>query len=164
MEEINFFSTKDNEYKFLSNFYPAPFVASINNSELTYPTSEHFYQAMKAAIWEDHEKIRNMPTPGKAMRLGRRVKQIGRWEDIKVNVMKNALTFKFTQNADLRRKLLDTGDAILHEDSPTDMFWGKKGEDMLGKLLMQVRSELRLQEQAIQSNDKESKEEIEGRL
>jgi predicted NAD-dependent protein-ADP-ribosyltransferase YbiA (DUF1768 family) len=43
----------------------------------------------------------------------------------------------------LKEKLLATGDAILHEDSPTDVFWGKKGEDWLGKLLMKVRDEIR---------------------
>ena len=44
---------------------------------------------------------------------------------------------------DLKQKLIDTGDARLHEDSPSDMFWGVKGKDMLGKLLMEVRDKLR---------------------
>ncbi len=57
--------------------------------------------------------------------------------------MKNGLRAKFTQNSDLKEKLLATGNAVLHEDSPTDMIWGAKGKDMLGKLLMQIREELR---------------------
>ena len=53
---------------------------------------------------------------------------------------------KFIQHPDLREKLLSTGDAILHEDSPWDKYWGYAkggGLDRLGKLLMQVREELR---------------------
>jgi len=42
--------------------------------------------------------------------------------------------------------LLWTGDALLIENSPTDLFWGgllPASKNMLGKLLMQVRSEAR---------------------
>ncbi len=57
--------------------------------------------------------------------------------------MRKALYAKFIQNLDLREMLLATGDAELHEDSPTDMVWGRRGQDLLGKLLMELRAALR---------------------
>lgn len=54
---------------------------------------------------------------------------------------------KFEQNADLRCKLLTTGDAMLVEGNTWgDTVWGVcqgKGENRLGKILMRVRKELR---------------------
>lgn len=80
------------------------------------------------------------------MQAGRSLRKhefVSSWDTIKVHVMLVALRAKFTQNEDLRTKLLETGTAVLHEDSPTDMFWGKRGKDMLGRLLMRVRKEIR---------------------
>ena len=57
--------------------------------------------------------------------------------------MLTALRAKFKQNLKLKLKLLETGNAKLHEDSPSDMYWGVKGKDKLGKILMIVREELR---------------------
>jgi len=66
------------------------------------------------------------------------------WEDIKVDVMRCGLMAKFTQNENLKKLMLSTGDAELIEDSPYDGFWGaaNNGKNMLGKLLMEVRREL----------------------
>lgn len=67
------------------------------------------------------------------------------WERDKTIVMLNGLRIKF-QNETLKLMLLWTGDAILVEDSPTDMFWGGSlpgSQNMLGKLLMQVRKEIK---------------------
>ena len=69
------------------------------------------------------------------------------WQAIKVDRMRDVLRAKFNQHEDLKQKLLDTGDAILVEDSKTDRFWGigKKmnGKNMLGELLMKIRDELK---------------------
>ena len=75
------------------------------------------------------------------------------WEPQKVNVMLDLLRRKFRQ-PDLRKMLLDTGDQKLVEGNGWhDNFWGKcicakcpKGKNVLGQLLMQVRSELRAKE------------------
>jgi len=142
--EINFYSKRGNEYGFLSNFWPSPMV--IDGKE--YPTNEHYYQSQKAVKPEQVEWIRNSPTAFLAMKAGRSLRmekgelQI-HWELMKLDVMLKGLREKFKQNPDLRARLLATGDAVLHEDSPTDMVWGKKGRDALGILLMQVRRELR---------------------
>ena len=61
------------------------------------------------------------------------------WDTVKNDVMKQALVSKFTQNPQLKIKLLNTGDATLHEYTNRDPYWGYPGKDQLGKLLMEVR-------------------------
>lgn len=67
------------------------------------------------------------------------------WNAIKVDRMRGVLEAKFTQNHELWRKLVATGNALLVEDSKTDAFWGvgKKGtgRNMLGCLLMKLRDQ-----------------------
>lgn len=66
-----------------------------------------------------------------------------KWEEIKINVMRNALCYKFSQNEHCRKILIKTGDKMLYEDSPYDDFWGigkhKTGQNWLGKLLVELR-------------------------
>jgi hypothetical protein len=61
--------------------------------------------------------------------------------------MRQALLAKFTQYSELRDLLLATGDAEIVEHSRNDSYWADggdgKGHNKLGKLLMQVRAELR---------------------
>ncbi len=68
------------------------------------------------------------------------------WDAHRITAMEKALLAKFSQNRTLRSVLLETGDVEIVEDSPRDWFWGcgkdGKGENMLGKLLMKVRSHL----------------------
>lgn len=142
-DEINFW-TKRHEYGFMSNFYVAHQVVDGKD----YQTNEHWYQSQKyidgskEGEWTA-EQVRKQPTASHAYWAGRRTEGMRPdWEQVKVEVMLKGLRAKFQQNKDLADKLLATGDAVIHEDSPHDMFWGKKGQDMLGKLLMQVREEL----------------------
>ena len=72
------------------------------------------------------------------------------WSTTKFDRMKNVLRAKFTQHEDLRELLLLTGDARLVEsatvDNEVNRTWGEVngvGRNMLGKLLMEIRDELR---------------------
>ena len=72
------------------------------------------------------------------------------WSQIKFERMRRVLREKFTQHEDLRELLLSTGDLRLVEVGKTNnavnRVWGEvngKGLNMLGVLLMEVRSELR---------------------
>ncbi len=69
------------------------------------------------------------------------------WDQVKVEFMLEILRLKVEQHEYVRRKLLETGDLELIECSWRDDFWGwgakKDGKNMLGKLWMQVRGELR---------------------
>lgn len=141
-KEILFYS-RDETYGWLSNFHRSP--QTIDG--VTYPTNEHFYQSQKANDKVTSQWIASAPIPFLAMKAGRFLRR-GKslrddWgEKVKIEVMLRGLRAKFSQNPELRKKLLETRDAVLHENSPTDMFWGIKGKSMLGKLLMQVRCEM----------------------
>jgi len=141
MEDI-FFWTRHDEHGYCSNFWRAP----IEVDGKVYPTTEHYFQASKTLIPEDHEMIRNLSEPREAKFAGYHVTLRPGWEEMKEGIMLEGLRAKFTQYPNLREKLLSTGDAKLHEDSPWDKYWGYakgKGQDRLGKLLMQVREELK---------------------
>lgn len=140
----------DGDYAFLSNFYPS----AIYHDGITYPTNEHFFQAMKTLDIETRKAIAAAPTPGAAKRMGRHVALRPDWEKIKVDVMRLGLMLKFT-DAELAEKLLATGDEELVEGNWWhDNTWGnchctecsrKGGRNLLGMLLMELRKELQYQ-------------------
>ncbi len=130
------------QYFFLSNFYPSP----LSLGGTIFPTLEHAYQACKTLSWDHSERIRMCPTPGQAKRLGRRLPLRPGWEAKKVDTMLDLLRRKFYDTPELKALLLATGDIPLVEENDwNDTFWGVcngKGQNWLGKLLMQVREEL----------------------
>ena len=132
----------DGKYAFLSNFYESP----ITYEGITYPTNEHFFQAMKTLDINEKKKIAAANTPGQSKRMGRAVTLRSDWETIKSYYMELGLRLKF-QNPDLAAKLIATGDEELIEGNPWgDRIWGVyngEGENRLGKLLMKIRDELK---------------------
>jgi len=141
---INFYNPSE-EYGEFSNF--AHYSVWLNKRR--WPTTEHYFQAQKFDSHEYQEMIRYAKTPSLAANLGRSRKQKLRrnWESIKVNVMREAVRAKFTQHDDLRELLLSTGEAKLVEHTANDAYWGDggdgSGKNMLGKVLMEIREELR---------------------
>lgn len=137
----------DGDYAFLSNFYPS----TIYHDGITYPTNEHFFQAMKTLDISERKAIAAAETPGLAKRMGRNVKLRSDWEKIKVDVMRLGLILKFT-DAELAEKLIATGDEELVEGNWWhDNTWGnchctacsrKGGRNLLGMLLMELRTNL----------------------
>jgi DNA-directed RNA polymerase II subunit RPB2 len=169
---ITFYSKLDNEYIGFSNFastpfridgvqFPAPDKTVYADFGLgadgqpdpalqTWPTVEHYYQAMKFP--QDpafQEEIRMVPTPARAKKMGTdRSRPVrGDWDRIKEKIMKKALVAKFQQNPGLLAVLQGTGDKILADASPNDVYWGAgikgRGKNRLGALLMEVRTELK---------------------
>lgn len=141
MGDIYFYS-RGTAYGWLSNFERAKQIID----GIEYPTNEHYYQSEKANNADSKAWIIQAPSPYLAMKAGRNLRRkefVINWDTIKIDIMFKGLMAKFTQNPILKRKLLNTGDAVLHENSPTDMFWGVKGKDMLGRLLMKVRNKLK---------------------
>lgn len=141
---IRFYRTKD-EYGCLSNFAPYP----ITLAGRVWPTSEHYFQAQKFAGTEHEEAIRLAASPMVAARMGRdRSKPLrADWEAVKDDVMRDGVRAKFTQHPELREALLATGDAEIVEHTANDAYWGDAGDgsgrNMLGRILMEVRAELR---------------------
>lgn len=84
--------------------------------------------------------------------LGRQIKNFNPtiWNKEKYALMLNANRAKYKNNPELCQKLLATNNAELFEASPLDAIWGigttdvnnPKGENLLGKCLMEVRKEL----------------------
>ena len=128
----------DKEWAFLSNFYQS----EIEFEDITYPTNEHFFQAMKTLDIDERRAIANCRTPSQAKRMGRRVALRPDWEDVKESVMLEGLYLKFADEQ-LADWLLETGDEELVEGNTwLDTTWGVcngVGENKLGKLLMRVR-------------------------
>lgn len=143
-EVINFYAVSD-EYGCFSNFAPYP----IKLDGKRWPTSEHFFQAQKFEDPHHQESIRQEKSPMIAARMGRdRKKKLRRdWESVKVSVMRDAVRAKFTQHDDIRATLLSTRDARIVEHTENDAYWGDggdgSGKNMLGRILMEVRDELR---------------------
>ena len=137
---INNFESPEN--RFLSNFYNSP----LEYKGIKYPTIEHAFQAQKTTNKTEQLQIANQETPGQAKRLGRKVKMISNWEEIKEQVMYDLVKIKFS-NPSLKQKLLNTGEEELIEGNTwNDVFWGVcngVGKNRLGNILMKVRSELK---------------------
>lgn len=123
------------QYFFLSNFYPV--------AVGLFPHAEAAFQSYKCSNPIDKKRFEESDLTGaQARALGRKVALSPDWEKEKVGYMRDVVHAKF-QNPDLRKKLTETGDAVLIEGNEYDGFWGVcggKGENMLGMLLMEERA------------------------
>jgi ribA/ribD-fused uncharacterized protein len=130
------------QYRFLSNFW----YVEVEFEGITYPTTEHAYQAAKNLDEDYRLEIKYCGKPTIAKMLGKNVVLRDDWEDVKVSIMRDLLRQKF-RRPDLAAALLETGDAGLVEGNYWgDVFWGVckgKGHNWLGRLLMEIREELK---------------------
>ena len=143
---------------FLSQHHPSNFVSD----GVEYTHAEQKMMHAKALLFEDGDmasRIMKATSPKDQQRLGQQVRNFDQtvWNSKRISIVTEANRSKFQQNDGLRKKLLRTGDAILAEANPRDMIWGIGldehdervhnpaewlGENLLGQVLMQVRSEL----------------------
>lgn len=143
----------DGRWRFLSNFYPC----KIEHQGIIYPSVEHFYVAMKVddeqlingkyyTPGDFRESISKLPNPAIVKKLGSKVKLRKNWNEKKLDFMNWAVREKF-KDENLAQLLLSTGDHELIEGNIwKDTFWGVfngKGQNHLGKILMEVRNELK---------------------
>lgn len=142
---INIF---DGAYAFLSNFYEC----DVTYNGLTYKNSEAAFHAQKTLDELERKQFTNLD-PSASKRRGRKVSLRSDWESVKTDIMYEVCLAKFSQNEDLKTKLLATGDKYLEEGTYWhDNCWGNcycekckniVGENRLGKILMRIRGELR---------------------
>lgn len=130
------------EYRWLSNFWPAPVVLD----GVTYPTVEHAYQAAKTTDPQLRNRVPSV-TPGDAKRLSRTFPLRADWAAVKLAVMEGLLRQKF-HRPDLRATLVETTGELVEGNRWGDTFWGVDlrtgtGQNHLGRLLMMIRDELR---------------------
>ncbi len=120
---------------------------------ISYRTSENFYQAMK--LPKDRSDLRSEiaamnPFKAKiATRDRKKYPQREEWDGMKLIVMEYILRVKFAKGTSWAEKLLATGDEdIIEYNNWRDTFWGwdinlQKGENNLGKILMEIRKSLK---------------------
>lgn len=155
MEKVIGFHNPDEEYGFLSNWYLSEF--SIDG--LVFSSMEQYMMYKKAELFRDQEigkRILNTQNVGEIKALGRQVKNYSDiiWNGRRQIIVYRGLLEKFSQNEELRKKLLDTGESILAECAVQDRIWGIglsmkderrfrieqwKGQNLLGFALMEVR-------------------------
>lgn len=143
---ISFYNTND-EYGCFSNFSHYGF-------ELDgewWMTSEHYFQAQKFHGTSYEDEIRLLDNPMKAAKMGRNRKLPLRedWEQVKDDIMYEAVYAKFSQNEELKNILLKTGTEYIVENTSDDYYWGcgkdGSGKNILGRILMKVRETLRVE-------------------
>ena len=138
-------------------FYEHDFYVLSNFSAFTLYWGRHRFDTSEAAYhWEKfadagiRREILNAPSAHEAFKIAERNKSLRHpnWDELKVEVMRGILRAKAEQHDYVRRKLLATGDRELIEDSWRDEFWGwgpnRDGQNMLGRLWMEIRNDLRL--------------------
>lgn len=136
----------EQDFYVLSNF--SAFMVEF--ADRMFPTSEHAYHWCKFPSDPlKQQAIRVASSAHATFKMAERWKQYRRedWDLVKVAIMTDILRAKADQHEYVRRKLLQTGDRELIENSWRDDFWGwgadRCGRNMLGKLWMEIREELR---------------------
>ena len=158
-EPILFSSSEEaaNEYRDFSN--ASPHAVTIDGTQ--YPTVEHYYQAMKATEFGDADmlkKIIKTKTAKAVKSAGKKVQNFNQevWDAKKEEFMRKGVRAKFVQHPAIQTKLLETGDKLIGFADARDTFWAIgtslstekakvpskwRGENRLGKLLMELRDE-----------------------
>lgn len=151
-DEIRFYRASEKPYGAFSNL----FRREIEFEGDVFATSEHAYQAGKARKPEVRKWLMAAPSPALLAMAAHGLYYwdiAPGWSKTKFDRMRRVLRAKFAQHADLRELLLGTGNAVLIEsatvDNPVNRLWGQVngvGSNMLGVMLMELRSELRGEE------------------
>jgi len=155
------FDTETHVYFYENEFYPLSNFSAfrLKWKGLDFDTSEHAYHWEKFVSPSRHEallaiqqQIMQARSAHEAFKIAERYGQLRRadWLTIRLDTMRSILQAKVEQHEYVRRKLLETGDRLLIEDSWRDAYWGwgqhEDGANMLGKLWMEIRTELRKEE------------------
>ena len=143
---------------FLSQWAPSPFTIG----RLRFTCAEQWMMYKKAELFQDVETavlIMRTDQPNEQKALGRGVANYDddAWMEIAYDVVVQGNRAKFGQLKVFNDQLRATGDKIIVEASPHDRRWGIgmaeheagiedpanwRGENLLGKAIMQVRDEL----------------------
>ena len=142
-EPIYFNAAKMKPYREFDNRFPS--LLTLNGKQ--WPSVEHYFQAMKfPTLPEYQEQIRAAATASAAIKLGTASDKPVRadWNQVREEIMREAVDAKFEQNPPLKQLLLDTHPRPLIYADPKDSFWGfgqtQMGQNKLGTILMKYRS------------------------
>ena len=135
---------------FLSPYADFPINLEVDGKFYTFPTVEHYYQAMKFyATDERFNTILHLKNPNEARLITKtQAYKINRRLDFdkqKFDIMEKGLRAKFTQNPQVAEMLKATGNAVLIKSCEICYKCGfgiGSGQNRMGKILMQIRNEL----------------------
>jgi len=140
-----------------------PHYVPLESNPIEFTSSEQMFMWFKAVFFGDQEiagQILQSQTPQEARNLGQKVRNYvdEEWEKVRVDRMRTAVRYKFYQNEDLRKRLMDTKyeGKTFAEASYYDRIWGigyneenamdhqdNWGRNELGKILTDLRNEFK---------------------
>lgn len=159
MNKMMCFHNPDEENGWLSNWYLSDFTVG----GLTFSSMEQYMMYKKAEVFGDTgmmTAIRQTDDVGKIKAFGRMVKPFDTivWNGLRQIIVYEGLVAKYSQNEQLRQKLLQTGDRLLVECAVQDKIWANglsmkddrrfdmtqwTGQNLLGFATMMVREKLK---------------------
>ena len=155
---IRCFHNPEEENGYLSNWYLSDFKID----SIKFSSTEQYMMYKKAIVFNDNKiakEILETKDVSKIKALGRQVSNYNDtyWNGVRQIIIYKGLLEKFSQNKDLKKRLLNTGNDILAECAVQDKIWGIglsmkdvnrwdmekwRGENLLGFALMMVREDL----------------------
>ena len=157
---IRCFHNPDEENGYLSNWY----ISEFKIDSIKFSSTEQYMMYKKAIVFNDNKiakEILETTDVSKIKALGRQVSNYNDkyWNGVRQIIIYKGLLEKFSQNKDLKKRLLNTGNDILAECAVQDKIWGIglsmkdvnrwdmekwRGQNLLGFALMMVREELQI--------------------
>lgn len=141
-------------------FYPREFYPLDNFSSFKVEVDGYLYASLEEAFQSSlflpdypdiSQKIKNSHSAHEAQKIMfENIDKVKYSFDEQLVIMEKLLRIKLEQNPYVKKKLLETKDYTIVEDSPKDSYWGwginRDGENQLGKLWMKLREEIKKQE------------------
>lgn len=139
-------------------FYPREFYPLDNFSSFKVKVNGYLYSSLEEAFQSmlflpDHkeisEQIKNSYSAHEAQKImHENINKVKYSNKEKLVLMEKLLRLKIEQNPYVLKKLLETKNYTIMEDSPKDNYWGcginREGENNLGKLWMKLREEYKV--------------------
>lgn len=159
---ILFHREYEEPHGYLSQWYISSFTNPSTGQ--TYNCAEQYMMHQKAVFRHDDTTAASIlatPYPKDQKALGRCVANWDddAWDEVKEGVVEEGSYLKFSQNKELRERLLLTGERELVEASASDRVWGvgfnakealsrreEWGTNLLGKCLMKTRERIKMEE------------------
>lgn len=156
-----FFHLPEEPNGYLSNWYPAYF----DLDGTTYSSTEQYIMYQKCILFDDRPSavaVLETHDPAEQQAIGQNASGFNGtvWNGMKQLIAYKGLLAKFSQNEELKKQLLATGDAYLVECAYKDTIWACgirlhetdrhdmskwRGQNLLGFTLMKVRETIRLE-------------------
>lgn len=154
--------TTDRFFFFHSDWPSQWYQCNFSVNGVKYRCAEQYMMAEKARTFGDTDTLKQIMQakyPREQKALGRKVHGFNesKWSSVCREVVYQGNLAKFSQNFDLKKLLLETGERIIAEASPYDKIWGIglseddpralrlpwPGQNLLGQVLMRVRNAVR---------------------